>query len=185
LLEQTKELKQRTYHQSRYRKLTGLSSEYAAVEVLAPKYPTDVEKDVRTHVHTGIWLKGAFEKEDLKEDLNLLKEKHMTDVKGASSVKIKVKNHNTNETYPPVCNGEDEDRGGTSRLPHELAGENQPLMDDDVDTDALDLHDERALRWCATLSADSDGNHSTRGMGYWKELGSFNEYANKIHNLRE
>lgn len=178
LLEQSRSLTPRAYYQSRYRLLKRLSDDYAAVEVRAPKYPTHPEKTVRTHVHTGIWLEGHHS----ADDFDLLKRKHMETVPGATDCHISVQHHSA-DTYPPVENGMDESRGATTALPYELAGENQPLMN--VKRDASDLHDTRALEWCATLSAGSDGAHDTPGMSYWVELGNFAEYAETTAQSRE
>jgi hypothetical protein len=178
LVEQTEALTPKSYYQSRYRLLKRLSDDYAACSVYAPKYPTHAERTVRTHVHTGIWLPGRVE----PEAFDLLKDKHMATVEGATECHVSVEHHSA-DTYPPVENGIDSDRGATTALPYELAGENQPLMN--VETDASDLYDSLALEWCATLSAGDDNTHGTAGMGYWKELGSFGEYAEAVADSRQ
>lgn len=171
LLEQTQALTPRAYYQSRYGLLNRLSDEYAAVEVRAPKYPTHAEKRVRTHIHEGYWLPGHVE----PEAFDLLRDRE-------TDVHLSVEHHST-DSYPPVEHGIDADRGATTALPYELAGRNQPLMN--VHRDAGDLHDERALEWCATLSAGIDGTHETPGMSYWTELGRFAECAEEIAESRE
>lgn len=186
LLEQTESLSPRAYDQSRRRLLNRLSDDYsgnyAAVRVRAPKYPTHAENTVRTHIHEGYWLPGHHS----AEEFELLRNKHMEKVPGATDACITVEHHSA-DTYPPVEHGLDGDRGATSALPYELAGRNQPLMN--VDRDAADLYDERALEWCATLSASHDGQdleaHRDQGKSYWTELGSFSEYAEATKEGRE
>ncbi|WP_276250023.1 hypothetical protein [Haloarcula rara] len=177
LLEQTQALTSKSYYQSRYRLLRdrGSSEDYAAVSVYAPKYPTHADRTVRTHIHTGLWLPGHVE----PEAFDLLKDKHMATVEGATGCHITVRHHSS-DSYPPAENGIDSTRGATTSLPYELAGENQPLMN--TETDASDLYDERCLEWCATFSAGDDGSHDTPGMSYWRELGSFREYADRVEN---
>lgn len=179
LLEQTEALTPDAYYQSRYRLLRRLSKDYledfARLTVLAPKYPTRPKSTVRTHIHTGVWLPGYHS----ADDFELLREKHEVTVPGATSVSISVEHHSASGG-PPVVQGKDHYRGGTSALPNELAGANQPLMD--VETDALDLHDPRALEWCAVLSAGSDDTQTTRGMSYWRERGNAKEYAETVEN---
>lgn len=175
LLKQTKSMTPKAYYQSRYRLLRRLADDYALVEVRAPKYPTQSEKTVRTHIHTGVWLPGHHS----VDDFELLRGKHMDTILGATDIDISVEHHST-DTYPPVENGLDDERGATTALPYELAGKNQPLMN--VERDAKDLYDDRSLEWCATLSAGDDDTHSTAGKSYWKELGNFDEYAHKIGN---
>jgi len=182
LLDQTEALTPDAYYQSRYRKLRRLSKDYsedfARITVLAPKYPkhpTRPKSTVRTHVHTGIWLPGKHS----ADDFELLRDKHMTTVPGATDCHISVVHHSSDDG-PSEIHGKDQSRGGTSALPYELAGANQPLMN--VENDALDLYDPRAIEWCAALSAGSDGDHSTRGLSYWRERGSAKEYADEIEN---
>lgn len=177
LLEQTQALTPKPYYQSRYRLLRdrGSSEDYAAVSVYAPKYHTHADRTVRTHIHTGLWLPGHVE----PGAFDLLKDKHIATVEGATDCHITVRHHSS-DNYPPVKNGIDSTRGGTTALPYELAAENQPLMN--AETDASDLYDERCLEWCATLSAGDDGSHGTPGMSYWRELGSFGKYAEKVEN---
>jgi hypothetical protein len=175
LVEQTEAMTPDAYYQSRYRLLKRLSDDYARLTVLAPKYPTRPKSTVRTHIHTGLWLPGHYS----PDCVDSLRDKHHEKVPGATSVSISAEHHSSDDG-PPVVQGMDQSRGGTSRLPHELAGANQPLMG--VETDALDLHDPRSLKWCATLSAGSDGSQSTRGMSYWRERGNFSEYADEIED---
>lgn len=52
-----------------------------------------------------------------------------------------------------------------------------------VATDASDLHDSRALKWCATLSAGSDGDHSTKGVRRWQPFGQFRECADTVKDV--
>ena len=178
LLEQTDSLTPRAYYESRRRLLKRLSDDYAALEVKAPKYPTHAENTVRTHIHEGYWLPGHHS----AEEFELLRNKHMEKVPGATDACITVEHHSA-DTYPPVEHGLDGDRGATSALPYELAGRNQPLMN--ADRDAADLYDERAVDWCATLSAGDDDAHDTPGRSYWTELGSFSEYAEATKERRE
>lgn len=182
LLEQTEALTPDAYYQSRRRLLKRLSGDYsedfARITVLAPKYPdhpTRPKSTVRTHIHTGIWLPGKHS----ADDFELLRDKHHEKVPGATSVSITVEHHSSDDA-PPVVRGKDHSRGGTSALPYELAGANQPLMG--VENDALDLFDPRAIEWCAALSAGSDGSQTTRGMSYWRERGNAKEYADEIED---
>ncbi len=182
LLEQTEALTPDAYYQSRYRKLRRLSEDYpedfARITVLAPKFPkhpTRPKSTVRTHIHTGVWLPGKHS----VDDFELLRDKHHDTVPGATSVSISVEHHSSDDG-PSEIHGKDQSRGGTSALPYELAGANQPLMN--AENDALDLFDPRAIEWCATLSAGSDGKHSTRGLSYWRERGNAKECANKVED---
>lgn len=177
LVEQTKSLTPSAYHQSRYRLLKRLSSnDYAAVQVRAPRYDVPNQSvSVRSHIHTGIWLPGHID----PSEFELLEDKHHEKVPGATDVTISVEHHSTDDG-PIMIQGKDRRRGGTTALPYELAGENQPLMD--VETDALDLHDNRAVTWCAALSAGSDGSHDDPSESYWTELGRFDEYADTIED---
>ncbi|MFY4816373.1 hypothetical protein ACOJIV_27375 [Haloarcula sp. AONF1] len=178
LLEQTEALTPKSYYQSRYRLLRRLSKDYACVSVYAPKYDLpNTERTVHTHVHTGVWLPGHVE----PEAFDLLKDKHMATVPGATDCHISVRHHSS-DTYPSrrERSGKDRARGATTALPYEVAAENQPLMN--VETDAADLYDTRALEWCATLSAGGDDTHETAGMGYWKELGGFGQYADRVED---
>ena len=178
LLEQTEALSPDAYHQSRYRLLKRLSDDYAAVVVFAPKYDLpNPSVTVRTHVHEAYWLPGHIG----PDAFDLLREKHDDVVPGATQAHVSVEHH-SGDVYPsrPQRYGKDTFRGSTTSLPYEVAAENQPLMN--VKVDAADLYDRRALEWCATLSADVDDTHTTAGKGYWKELGNFGEYADKIEN---
>ncbi|WP_338756256.1 hypothetical protein V9T20_05875 [Halobacterium salinarum] len=146
--------------------------------VRAPKYDLpNANVTVRTHVHEAYWVPGHHS----AENFDLLKRKHQETVPGATEAHVRVEHHST-ETYPSRSQqfGKDTFRGATTSLPYEVAGENQPLMN--VETDASDLHDTRALEWCAILSAGSDETHSTAGVGYWKELGGFAEYADRVED---
>jgi hypothetical protein len=178
LLEQTEALSPDAYHQSRYRLLKRLSDDYAAVVVRAPKYNLpNPSVTVRTHVHEAYWIPGRHS----ADDFDLLKRKHHETVPGATEAHVTVEHHSA-DTYPTRSQrfGKDATRGATTALPYEVAAENQPLMN--VETDAADLYDTRALEWCATLSAGDDDTHETAGMGYWKELGGFREYADRVED---
>lgn len=178
LLEQTEALTPKSYYQSRYRLLRRLSEDYAGVEVRAPKYDLpNAQRTVRTHIYTAVWLPGHVE----PEAFDLLKDKHMATVPGATDCHISVRHHSS-DTYPTrrERSGKDATRGATTALPYEVAAENQPLMN--VETDAADLYDTRSLEWCAALSAGDDDTHETAGMGYWKELGGFGEYADRVED---
>ncbi|CQH60038.1 uncharacterized protein HHUB_3120 [Halobacterium hubeiense] len=175
LVEQTEALTPELYDQSRRGLLNRLSGDSARVEVLAPKYPTRPNVRVRTHVHEGYWIPGHHD----AERFELLRDKHHEKVPGATSVSISVEHHSADDG-PTVVQGKDHARGGTSRLPHELAGANQPLMR--VETDALDLHDSRVLEWMAALSAGLEGTQKTRGMSYWRGCNTFSKYAETIEN---
>lgn len=178
LREQTQALRPDAYDQSRRDLLNRLSRESARLEVLAPRYPTRPNVRVRTHSHEGYWIPGWHE----AERFELLRDKHHEKVPGATSVSISVEHHSANDG-PPVVRGKDHSRGGTSALPHELAGANQPLMN--AETDALDLHDPRCLEWMAALSGlstASDATERERGMSYWRECSSAKEYADTVEN---
>jgi len=175
LVEQTEALTPDSYDQSRRDLLNRLSGDSARLEVLAPKYPTRPNVRVRTHSHEGYWIPGHHS----TERFELLRDKHHEKVDGATSVSITVEHHSSDEE-PPVVRGKDRYRGGTSALPHELAGANQPLMD--IETDALDLHDTRALEWCATMWAGSDASETDRGLSYYRRCGNAKAYAEEVEN---
>jgi hypothetical protein len=179
LVEQTEALTPDAYKQSRYGKLRRLSEDYsedfARITVLAPKYPTRPNSRVRTHAHEEYCVPGHHS----ADSFELLRDKHHQKVPGATSVSISVEHHSSDEG-PPVVQGKDRYRGGTSALPHELAGANQPLMD--VENDALDLHDPRAIEWCAALSAGSNGDNSNRGLSYWREGKNAKKCGDEIEN---
>jgi hypothetical protein len=175
LREQTEALTPRLYDQSRSDLLNRLSSDSARLEVLAPRYPTRPNVRVRTHAHEGYWIPGHHS----AERFDLLSDKHHEKVPGATSVSISVEHHSSDEG-PPVVQGKDRYRGGTSALPHELAGANQPLMN--TETDALDLHDSRALEWCGTMWAGSDDTQTDRGLSYWRRCGNAKAYADEIED---
>lgn len=177
LLEQTEELSPNSYKQTRRRLLNRLSgdSEYAAVVVKAPKYNLpNPQPTVRSHVHEAYWVPGFHS----ADEFELLLSKHGEKVPGATSGDCIVQQHST-DTYPTLSqrSGVDSVRGGTTALPYELA-ENLPLMD--AERDASDLYDDRALEWCAILSAGSDGSHSTKGATCWQPLGCFRECADEV-----
>lgn len=194
LLEQTECLNPRAVVRLRRRILKdlGVYDSYAGAQVVAPKYP---HGRVLSHVHTCLWLPGTHSREDFAP----LLEKHVETVPGATerqhtpSKAITVWNHSTaidtrgndvqlsddGATYHRVTpQGVDSVRGATTALPYELA-ENLPLMD--TETDASDLYDDRALAWCATMSAGIDGDHtSAKGVRRWVTLGRFDEYADTM-----
>jgi len=171
LREQTEALTPRLYDQSRRDLLNRLSGDSARLEVLAPRYPTHPNVRVRTHSHEGYWIPGHHS----AERFELLRDKHHEKVDGATSVSITVEHHSSDEG-PPVVRGKDRYRGGTSALPLELAGANQPLMN--TETDASDLYDSRALEWCASLWQ----SRTDRGMSYWRENGNAKGYADEIED---
>jgi hypothetical protein len=208
LLEQTDAMTPRSYYECRRRLLKRLSDEYAAVELYAPKYSaTHAENTVRTHSHEEYMMPGHHS----LNTFDILIDKHMDKVSGATSVHVsvqhhsaespdrpathaektvwsdytptRVKRHDRPDSYQGAKHGLDAERGMTTGLPHELAGENQPLMN--TQTDALDIHDRRALKWLATLSASHDGKHDTPGKSYLRELGNFSEYAGEMKSRRE
>ena len=209
LLEQTETMTPKAYYESRRRLLKRLSSgDYAALEIYAPKYSaTHAESTVRTHAHEEYLIPGHHS----LDTFDVLIDQHMDKVPGATSVHVSVqhhsdespdrpathaestvwsdytptlvKHHSTPDSYQGAKHGLDAERGMTTGLPHELAGENQPLMN--TQTDALDIHDTRAVEWMATLSASHDGEHTEPGKSYWTELGNFSEYAETMKDRRE
>ncbi|MBP1985855.1 hypothetical protein [Halolamina salifodinae] len=175
LLEQSESLHPRAYKAKRRRLLKSLSDDYAGVSCMAPKYDLPMPNStVLSHVHEAYWIEGHHSAEAFEP----LIEKHDEKVPGATGGHISVEHHSP-ETYPCLTpqSEADEIRGSTTALAYELA-ENLPLMN--VATDAADLHDMRALEWCATLSAGSDGDHSTRGVRRWLPFGEFGEYADTV-----
>jgi hypothetical protein len=152
-----------------------LHPDSAKVSVLAPKYPAGSDKSVRSHIHEGYWIPGHHKAERFES----LRDKHHEKVPGSTSVSITVQHHSTDEEPPVVC-GKDKYRGGTSALPNELAGKNQPLID--TQTDALDLHDDRVVQWLATFFASYDSSKSKRGMSYIRMNNNAVEYYEAINN---
>ena len=198
LLEQTQALSPAAYTQERRRLLErlGVKDEYAAVVVLAPKYdlPQSNPTEVRTHIHECYWIPDRVP----AEDFHPLIEKHVAKVDGASAdrhttddnritaASVTVQQHST-ETYPTFSQQSkiDERRGATSGLPYEILA-NQPLKDSQ--TDASDLHDDRAMAWCATMSIGTDSSqepHKSRGISTWTPLGRFREYADEMDSERQ
>jgi hypothetical protein len=175
LIDQTNELTPSLYTQRRRELPKSLDTDFARVSVLAPKFPASSDKSVRSHIHEGFWIPGLHEAERFEP----LRKKHHEKVPGSTSVSITVRHHSTDEESPVVY-GKDKSRGGTSALPYELAGANQPLMD--TERDALDLHDERAIVWFATLWAGSNGSHTTRGMSYIRKNKNAVEYEKAVEN---
>lgn len=175
LIEQTEALTPDAYTQSRRDLLNRLHSDSARISVLAPKYPSRPNPRVRSHIHEGFWIPGLHE----AERFELLRDKHHEKVPGSTSVDIRVEHHLPDEG-PSVMRGKDKSRGGTSALPYELAGRNQPLIE--TDRDALDLHDSRAIQWFAAISAGSDRSHTTRGMSYFRKCNKAIEYAEAVES---
>ena len=178
LHKQTRALTPDRYYQCRLRLMKRLSEEYAALEVKAPRYPENSEKRIRSHTHVGIWLPGHVE----EGEFDLLEEKHKAVVEGATDTWIEVRQHSSPYNHVQK-NGLDEERGGTTGLPREIASRNHPPIRAQVDV--RDLDDDRVIRWCALLSAGSDGSHDTQGVRCWQTLGNFKSYAKEIHDRRE
>lgn len=175
LVEQSESFHPRTYKAKRRRLLKGLSADYAGVSCMAPKYDLPMANStVLSHVHEAYWIEGHHSAEDFEP----LLDKHRETVPGATTAHVSVQRHSA-DTYPCLTPQSETDaiRGATTSLAYELA-ENLPLMN--VETDASDLHDTRALEWCARLSAGSDGDHSTRGVRRWQPFGQFRECADTV-----
>jgi hypothetical protein len=179
LIEQSQSFNPRAYKAKRRRLLKSLSNDfrddYAGVSCMAPKYDVPIpESTVVSHVHEAYWIPGHHSEEDFEP----LLDKHRETVPGATTAHVSVERHSA-ESYPCLTPQSEKDaiRGATTALSYELA-ENLPLMN--VATDASDLHDTRALEWCATLSAGSDGGHSTKGVRRWQPFGQFREWADAV-----
>lgn len=175
LIEQSKSLNPTVFKSKRYRLLNRLSNNYACVSCLAPKYDLpNSTSEVMSHVHEAYWIAGHHSKEVFQP----LLDKHQDTVAGATSSHVSVQHHSTDSQLVPQSST-DEIRGATTSLPYELA-RNLPLIN--VDMDAIDLHDPRALEWCAVLSAGTDGCHSTGGIRCWQPFGQFNQYADSVRD---
>ncbi len=175
LIEQTESFNPRAYKAKRRRLLKSLSTDYAGVSCIAPKYDLPMANStVLSHVHEAYWIPGHHSTEDFQP----LLDKHRETVPGATTAHVSVQHHSS-DTYPWLTPQSETDaiRGTTTALPYELAA-NLPLMN--VATDASDLHDSRALEWCARLSAGSDGDHSTKGVRRWQPFGRFRECADTV-----
>lgn len=99
----------------------------------------------------------------------LLNRKHHETVPGATEAHVSVQHHSA-DTYPTRSK-----RSGKDAYPWRdyftaLRGGGRESTSDERRDGTQAMHYTRALEWCATFSAGSDGTHLTAGMGYWKGL---------------
>lgn len=136
-----------------------------------------------SHAHTFLWIPRKVS----PEDFHPLIERHIKHVDGATErdhpldKAVTVNVHESTKVETPDSVRErgsnlDEERGDTTRFPHEL-GNNLPVLKSRFDARGAPSY---VQEWCASLRLGTDGELCSRGISRFQRLGVFSEVADSM-----